>query len=568
MPIKHALLAAVAFSLVCLFGSNARAVALDLTVVTAGSPSNPACVFDLDCIVSVTDSSFPIAATGGRVQSRRYPVGEVGTPGAGYYAHVYRVNLYSADPGSECVREIAIPFGGIERFDYDGDGLTEDLWESTTGLGDVSIDSAELLDDTLVVTFAGSGVCQGAFPGDGDSSYFFGLASRYDGTLKDADLDFHLSTPNESIAVRAPDFPTTAAMQDYAFAWANQESTAVYTPSPLYSYNRAGGGIQVQRSGVGIYQVVFEGMNTLWNVDGNAQVSAYGSGFIDDAHCTTTGWGADHVDVRCFDNTGSLADSQFNVLLAKPMPIREGVAYVRADQPTTASYQPPAEQVRNPGGGATTISRLSPGRYSVTFAGFGGPQSPSPGSGGTVQVTSMSAASARCRVSSWSYSSGNARVQCLDTAGSPADAPFSLLWMLPDERFDRDISYAWSNVLATSFFEPSPLYASNPADGAIWGSWSTTGRYVIEFDELSTLAGVTGGHVQVTAYGGGSQRCEIRNWSSEANFVDCFDTAGSPANGQFTLLRLDPTAVPEPSAALSLLAGALALVGASRRRTR
>ncbi len=252
------------------------------------------------------------------------------------------------------------------------------------------------------------------------------------------------------------------------------------------------------------------------------------------------------------------------------MPIREGVAYVRADQPTTGSYQPPAAQVQNPGGGATTVSRLSLGRYSVTFAGFGGPQVPSPGSGGNVQVTSMSSGNARCRVSSWSYSSSSVQVQCLDTSGSPVDAQFSLLWMLPDERFDRDISYAWSNVLATSFFEPSSLYSSNPANGAVWGSWSTTGRYVIEFDQLSTLGGVTGGHVQVTAYGGGSARCEVRSWGSETNFVDCFDTAGAATNGRFSLLRLDPTPVPEPSAALSLVAGALAMAGATRlaRRAR
>ncbi len=277
MHLKKSLLALAAFSLAPLLGPSAEAAPLDIAVVTLGSPSQPSCVFDLDCTVFVTDSSSVIATTGGRVQSRRYPVGEPGTPGAGYYAHVYRVDLLLADTGSECVREIAIPFGGIERLDYDGDGFDDDLWESTTGLGNVSIDSAELLDDTLVVTFAGSGVCQGALSGDGDSSYFFGVASRYDGAFKAADLDFHLAAPNESITVRAPDFPTTAAMEDYAFAWADQESAALYNPSSFYSYNRAGGGIQVQRSGVGNYRVVFEGMDTLWNVDGNAQVTAYGS---------------------------------------------------------------------------------------------------------------------------------------------------------------------------------------------------------------------------------------------------------------------------------------------------
>lgn len=531
------------------------------------------CLFDDDCVVTADDTIDTITTTGGFLQSRRFPVGQAGTVGEGLHPYLYRVDLRGAVGvlSLDCVTRIDIPFGKIMPLDYDGDGTAEDIGElnPNTSIGNVHIASAEQLDDTVRIHFAGSGVCQGAFSGGGDSSFFFVMASQSDTRFDTSEVDFVLASGQEDVAIRVPDVPETSVMEDYAFAWADQSSTGVYTPSLPYAYNRAGGGIEVERNGVGDYRVTFEGMDTLWNVAGNAQVTAYGSESIDTVHCNTPGWSPDAVDVQCFDETGQRTDARFTVLLAKPMPIREGVAYVRADQPSTIAYTADPEFAFNPAGGTPTISRTSTGNYSVTFPGFGSSfeGGTPPGGGGTVQVTSMNSGNARCRVSSWSHSSGLVSVRCLDTTGAPLDAEFSLLFLRPDERFDRDVAYAWANDLANASYEPSSAYASNPADDGVFATHSTTGRYVVNFEELAQLPGTTSGHVQATPYGTGVAHCGILGWSGDTSTIDCFAPNGTAEDARFTVLRLEPTAVPEPAFAMLLATGGVFAVLARRART-
>jgi hypothetical protein len=97
-------------------------------------------------------------------------------------------------------------------------------------------------------------------------------------------------------------------------------------------------------------------MNTLWNVHGNAQVTAYGASFIGDVHGNSAGWTDDTVTVHCFDDLGHLTDATFTVLLAKPTPIRDGAAHVFADQPTTASHAPDPGFLHDPDSAATSRS--------------------------------------------------------------------------------------------------------------------------------------------------------------------------------------------------------------------
>jgi hypothetical protein len=57
-----------------------------LRVVTVAAP-DVNCVFDTDCTITVADTTDPIhvpfATPDGRLQSRTFPPGEPGTPGAG-----------------------------------------------------------------------------------------------------------------------------------------------------------------------------------------------------------------------------------------------------------------------------------------------------------------------------------------------------------------------------------------------------------------------------------------------------------------------------------------------------
>jgi hypothetical protein len=153
-----------------------------LTIVHVGAPAIN-CVFDHDCTTTVSDFvdkfTVPFASGDARLQSRSNPPGDAGTPGAGLYAHEYRVDLtpVGALTGVVCVRSLSLPFGPIHRLDYDGDGNLDDVYVVTTGgLGTVAPSAASQSSGQVTFTFQ-PGVCPGNAPGNGETSFFFGLAS-------------------------------------------------------------------------------------------------------------------------------------------------------------------------------------------------------------------------------------------------------------------------------------------------------------------------------------------------------------------------------------------------------
>jgi hypothetical protein len=109
------------------------------------------------------------------------------------------------------------------------------------------------------------------------------------------------------------------------YVWANQPTTASYTPSNVYSYNLVGraNANRISRSSAGVYAVrcngvgggsLFSGSGT-WGAGGHVQVTAYGG---NSNHCKVASWstgGRDFIsNVRCFNSNGQLADSPFTLL--------------------------------------------------------------------------------------------------------------------------------------------------------------------------------------------------------------------------------------------------------------
>ncbi len=96
-----------------------------------------------------------------------------------------------------------------------------------------------------------------------------------------------------------------------AYVWANNQSSASYTPSLSYQHNSTGATNTITRSGVGVYQVRLPGLG---NVSGHVQVTAYGSG---STRCKVQSWttsaAAKLANVRCFDTAGAAADSRYVV---------------------------------------------------------------------------------------------------------------------------------------------------------------------------------------------------------------------------------------------------------------
>ncbi|MET8450099.1 hypothetical protein [Streptomyces sp. NPDC005209] len=93
-----------------------------------------------------------------------------------------------------------------------------------------------------------------------------------------------------------------------AYAWANQPTTASYTPATAYQYNSAGYANRITRQGVGVYRVWTPGMALGY---GDVQVTAYG---LDSRYCKVDYWTpSTGIQVRCFSTVGAPADTYFDV---------------------------------------------------------------------------------------------------------------------------------------------------------------------------------------------------------------------------------------------------------------
>jgi hypothetical protein len=167
-------------ALIGLFSAAATAASLD--IVTVGAPAIH-CKYDTDCAITGTDTSdhFIIGPSAGDafLQSRSWPPGESGTPAEGLYGYKYRLDLrqLAGLTAMPCINRFSIDFGPVSPLDYDDDGNPDDVFVVTSGgLGSVAPSSAEKVGDRITFTFSPP-VCAGNSPGNGESSYFFGLTS-------------------------------------------------------------------------------------------------------------------------------------------------------------------------------------------------------------------------------------------------------------------------------------------------------------------------------------------------------------------------------------------------------
>lgn len=154
------------------------AAAQPLRVVHVSAPAIN-CVFNPTCKVTVQDLSAPLF-TRGFLQSRNYPAA-AGAPAAGVYVYEYRVDLRDVAGVTfiPFITTLTVNFGANARFDFNGDGSRDDVFVVTTGgLGNVDVASAVRSGNNITFTFARP-VAGGSSPGRGDSTFFFGLVSRF-----------------------------------------------------------------------------------------------------------------------------------------------------------------------------------------------------------------------------------------------------------------------------------------------------------------------------------------------------------------------------------------------------
>jgi hypothetical protein len=210
-----------------------------------------------------------------------------------------------------------------------------------------------------------------------------------------------------------------------------------------------------------------------------------------------------------------------------------GYGYVWADQPAAASYTPSSFYQTNSKGGTNTITRTSPGRYSVNF-----PKLASPGNGGTVNVTAYGGSANACEVTGWGGNGADGilvGVLCTDTNGTPVDSYFDATYDVPAAR--GKLGYVWANSPTAASYTPSAFYQFNSQGFSNTIDRFGTGSYVVHLPGLGSAK--SGGTVKVTAYGGSANRCKVTSWGPNGTGVDvgiqCYTAAGVPVDAYYTM---------------------------------
>ncbi|GAB3661542.1 hypothetical protein GCM10027589_23890 [Actinocorallia lasiicapitis] len=181
-----------------------------------------------------------------------------------------------------------------------------------------------------------------------------------------------------------------------------------------------------------------------------------------------------------------------------------------------------------------SVTRTGTGAYTVQFK-------VEKRTGGVVHVASYGGGSERCKVYNWAPTEIGgglgvlARVRCFTASGSPANAQFVASYTNKTSFAEAPSAYLWADQPSAASYTPAVGYQANSRGGAGTIIRGGTGLYEVTLPRH----GEGGGHVQVTAYGGGSAYCKVTNWVPSAGGqkinVRCFTTAGAFTDSMFTL---------------------------------
>lgn len=167
--------------------------AMAYNVVNTSAPQiNCLYVTTSPCTMVVTEnvSSFTVAgaAGNGELQSRIFQ-GQPGSTAAGKWLYRYRVIMTNAYgfTYTPWVDYVAIyNFGPPRQYDYNFDGIaTDEVFNVTVGgIGTKPVTHAWMPYPNWTYFHFAGGVYSGSGPGNGESSYFFGITSDYPPVLR------------------------------------------------------------------------------------------------------------------------------------------------------------------------------------------------------------------------------------------------------------------------------------------------------------------------------------------------------------------------------------------------
>lgn len=225
-------------------------------------------------------------------------------------------------------------------------------------------------------------------------------------------------------------------MDNGAYVYATQPTTASYPADPVYSYNMVLNPNSITRSGTGSYTVQMNNL-VISTVDkGNPLVTAVGD---NPAYCNITGWGlwGTHmrVNVLCHTLNGAPADSKFSLSFSgyRVYAPNNWGAFAWANNPTAAVYTPSTlysdtssedipgitEPQARPQGGK--VAGAGAGAYFIDY-----PYMPALDKT-TANVTAVSPIGSYCKLSSWSAAGvgTQVRTKCFSKTGVPTDTEYS-----------------------------------------------------------------------------------------------------------------------------------------------
>lgn len=216
-----------------------------------------------------------------------------------------------------------------------------------------------------------------------------------------------------------------------------------------------------------------------------------------------------------------------------------GFGFVWADQSTAASYLPNSIYQYNSahsGQAVNTVTRQGVGSYTVFLPNLGS-------ASGTVLVTAYGGTSVSCKVAGWgpSGTTQTIAVRCFDANGQAADSRYTVSYT--NAVNGGNIGYAWADQPSAASYVPAASYQGNSTGGTNRITRFGVGGYQVFLPNL----GGAGGHVQVTAYGSGSERCKVGGWgpsgTDQVVTVLCFTAAGVAVDTRFTVTFVRDSAI-------------------------
>ncbi len=167
------------------------------------------CLFSTNCLISpekewAEDFVWLYNSGTGRLQSRVW-LGRAGTPAAGLYAYLYRVDLASMSGESGCVSTMSVPApSSAVPMDFNADGTNEHVFVITQGgVGSIAPLSALADSGKIWISFGSTfmsmtGVCPG------ESSFWVGFVSTKPPALAKANLELLAVEPWVAVSAYAP----------------------------------------------------------------------------------------------------------------------------------------------------------------------------------------------------------------------------------------------------------------------------------------------------------------------------------------------------------------------------